>query len=488
MSARQNRLSLIITLLIVGLLPARFLGAETLDSVVQRTAADPRRSGARIGVHVVAAGSGRVIYSQRAGESFITASNQKLITAAAALEVLGEDYAFHTALYAAGPISDGTLQGDLIFRGGGDPTIGGRQADEEPEAVFARWAARLKDRGIGRISGDLVGDDLFFDREHFHPSWPAEQAWRWYYPPVSALAINDNSVVVRVKPGQEVGQRAQASLEPPTAAVELNVTCVTAAERHTVWFARHAGSRTIRVGGSARLGSSGYSHPVTVPEPALYAARTLAEALRSEGILLEGTVRLARAEEKDRWRGAQRLVERRADLVPVLRAAVQHSDNHYAEQAIKTIGAESAGVGSWETGLAQATAMLSKTGLQAREFNLDDGSGLSRQNRLSPAAITSLLLRERSLPRGEVFESLLARPGRPGTLRGRLTAEPYRSSVRAKTGYLHGVGALSGFATTRAGLQVAFSILVNDEVNPPGSYSMRETVDEICRAIVDYAR
>jgi D-alanyl-D-alanine carboxypeptidase/D-alanyl-D-alanine-endopeptidase (penicillin-binding protein 4) len=123
-------------------------------------------------------------------------------------------------------------------------------------------------------------------------------------------------------------------------------------------------------------------------------------------------------------------------------------------------------------------------GFRDNDFNLDDGSGLSRQNRLTPALLTGLLSRMWSSKHGPTMLSLLAAAGEEGTLERRLTAPPYRGNVRAKTGYINGVGALSGYATTRAGTEIAFSILINDST---GSFSMREVREAICRATVDYA-
>jgi D-alanyl-D-alanine carboxypeptidase/D-alanyl-D-alanine-endopeptidase (penicillin-binding protein 4) len=132
---------------------------------------------------------------------------------------------------------------------------------------------------------------------------------------------------------------------------------------------------------------------------------------------------------------------------------------------------------------------LREMGMRDRDFQLADGSGLSRKNMLTPALLTSVLMGMAGSAGAELeFASMLAAPGQEGTLRSRLRDPPYAGSVRAKTGYLNGVGALSGYATTTSGHQVAFSILVNDSHNPPGTYSMRETVDGICRAIVDHAR
>jgi D-alanyl-D-alanine carboxypeptidase/D-alanyl-D-alanine-endopeptidase (penicillin-binding protein 4) len=231
--------------------------------------------------------------------------------------------------------------------------------------------------------------------------------------------------------------------------------------------------------------SDGYSHRVTLRDPALYAVRTLRQALESAGIPVEGAARRLRpGESYDR---GDAVFLRRTSLVPVLRKMVRRSHNHYAEQVWKTVGAETSGVGSWEAGTARAAAMLRRMGFRAAEFSLADGSGLSRENRVSPALLTTLLTRMRLGEHGEVFASLLPAAGMHGTLDDRLDEPPYAGNVRAKTGYLNGVGALSGYATTRGGIEVVFSILVNDRVNPPGTYSMRRTVDPICRAIVDNA-
>jgi len=154
---------------------------------------------------------------------------------------------------------------------------------------------------------------------------------------------------------------------------------------------------------------------------------------------------------------------------------------------MKTIGAEAQGAGSWEAGAAGAAEILRRIGFSDDEFCLDDGSGLSRENELTPALVTSLLVEMARPPYGSAFAQLLPVAGVDGTLGRRLTEAPYRGNVRAKTGYLSGVGALSGYATTRSGVAVAFSILINDSHNPPGTYSMRQKLDAICRAIIDGA-
>ena len=444
-------------------------------------------TGARIGIHVVARGSGRVIYAREATQLLIPASNQKLVTALAGLRLLGEDYEFVTRLCADGPVRGGALQGDLILRGGGDPTIGGRYDEQTAREVFQDWGRQIRERGIHRVAGDLVADDSFFDRQWYHPNWSVPQAWKWYFAPVSAISINDNCVTLTVRPGAQPGEPARLSAAPVEAAFGLVNACETASSRHAIWFDRSAHETDITVGGYVRQGTAGYSHRVTVPVPALYAAEALKAALEGCGIRVDGSARMVRPGETQRYLWADTLCERRTPLLPVLRQMVKRSHNHYAEQVVKTVGAERAGEGSWKAGLACAAALLRSMGFRRNEFQLDDGSGLSRGNRLSPALLTTLLLHAERQPETRQFASLLAVPGESGTLRSRLREAPYGDGVRAKTGYLNGVGALSGYATTRSGTRVAFSILINDDHNPVGTYSMSRTADALCRLIVDHA-
>jgi len=477
-------------LVVLGILAgagAAQAASSSLEQAIQAVASDGPRARAQLGVHVVAVRTGRVIYSRNATKKFMVASNEKLVTAATALDALGEGYRFRTSVYADGRLADGVLQGNLVLRGGGDPTIGGRYEEESASDIFRRWARVLKAKGIGRVAGDVVADDTFFDGVHRHPDWSDYPAWKWYYACVSGLAIDDNCVVVTVKPASAAPSLAVLSIDPPSAPVRLVNGCKTSAKRHSIWFDRAAGSEQVRVGGYVRLGTKGYSHQVAVARPSLHAAVAFGRALQAEGISVEGVARLRRSGEALPVLSNRPLCQRETELVPVLSTMLKRSHNHYAEQVIKTVGAETKGVGSWRAGLGRAAEMLRRLGFDESDFSLADGSGLSRGNRLTPSFVTGLLLHMEQSPYADTFRSLLAVAGQDGTLSGRLREEPYAGNVRAKTGYLNGVGALSGYATTRSGIRVAFSILVNDSKNAPGTYSMREMVDAICRAIVDYA-
>jgi len=430
-----------------------------------------------------------VLFSRNGMQDFIPASNQKILVAAAALRELGRDYEFRTILWAKGRINAavGVLDGDLIIQSGGDPTLGSLSAAEEPLSQFQNWTAYLKQRGIRRITGDLVVDDTFFDRRHVHPDWPAQQQWREYCAPVGALCFQDNCVTVIVEPGAAVGESALVRLSPQVSVLEVSNRCKTDGSKNSVWLSRAPGSRTVVVGGQVRRGAGGCSGRITVAEPGLFAADAFRAALQEGGVRVEGKARLA-AEQDLRTKGEWRhLTERRTPLSSVLRTMLKHSQNMYAEQVVKTIGAEAAGEGTWKAGLRRMAALLEDLGFEAGPFGLADGSGLSRNNRLSPAIICAVLAEASGSEHQHSLHSLLAIGGEEGTLKRRMNDPQYRARVRAKSGYLAGVGALSGYADTPSGLRVAFSILINDYKHPSSNAGMKEIEDRIARAIADYA-
>ena len=478
-----------LVLLFLGLYIAAAVGQEAdLQQRIREALADTRLQGATVGVHVVALGTGRVLFSRNPMKKFSAASNQKLVTAATALSCLGEVYEFQTLLRAHGNLAGGALQGDLILEGRGDPCLGGRVEQEGALDTFEGWARLLKEGGVKSVGGDIIAHDLFFDAQYVHPDWPKEQLWKRYCAPVSALSANDNCVQITCKPGARAGQPALIAFSPDVAFLQLRNRCKTSSSRHAIWFSREGGSRLVTVGGQVSTKSGGYSGEVTVPEPALYAAALLKEALRREGIPVEGQVRLMQQSEKagePRW---PTLATKRSPLLQAMRVMLKRSHNLYAEQVIKTVGAESSGSGSWGSGLAEAEKMLRRIGFSADEFDLADGSGLSHNNRLTPALLTALLAEADRSDWGVTLRSLLPNAGTDGTLEQRLKEAPYRGNIQAKTGYIYGTGTLSGYARARSGLQVAFSILINDFKHKQGNYAMKQIEDSICRAIVDCAQ
>jgi len=480
---RGAALTLVVAFFLISALAARASGAShTLSEHVEAALTHPKLEKATVGVCVVAAGSGRLLYHRNAMESLIPASNQKLLTAATALAELGPDYRFRTELYVLRPRGPDADVGALYLRGGGDPTLSSPSAGYEAEAQFEEWAGLLTAEGVTRVAGDLIVDDSFFDREFVHPDWPARQLWREYCAPVGALSFHDNCVTVTVKPGARAGGPASVRIWPDVPLMEVKNLCKTSERRHLIWFDRQADSPLLRVGGHVRAGSGGYAGRASVPDPGLFAGQAFARVLQREGIELGGRVR--RGVLSDSLRRAEPLAVRSTPLTDVLRVMLEESHNGYAEHVIKTVGAETEGEGSWRAGLARTESLLRSLHFKAGQFKLADGSGISRNNRVTAALICAVLLEVERSGEGELLRELMASPGE-GTLARRFQEADYRDRVWAKTGYLHGVGALSGYARTRSGILVAFSVLINGF---PGSNSeMKRIEDGVVRAIIDHA-
>jgi D-alanyl-D-alanine carboxypeptidase/D-alanyl-D-alanine-endopeptidase (penicillin-binding protein 4) len=444
-----------------------------LNDAISQLLARPALKGVDAGVHVIRLSDGKPLIARQSEKLFIPASNQKLLTTAAALVDLGPDYEFRTTV--------GTAGRDLVVVGGGDPTIGGRFTDGDPTVYFRRWAGVLKSQRLTHFAGDLVVDDSFFDRQFVHPHWPKRDLGHWYAAPIGALALNDDCVDVRVAPGPRPDAPAEVSLVPATHyfTIENRTRTVATTKQHAPRVDRRGGSRTILADGGMYQRAQPITSWVTVDDPTLFFATVLREVLAQEGISVAGTIRRAAgAGQSGEFRPR---VLHRFRLGPAIRVTNKESQNFYAEQILKTIGAEH-GDGSWSGGRKAATHALKRLGLDPASFVLDDGCGLSREDRLSPRAITTLLQLMHRGEHGEQFRESLAVAGIDGTLARRLDDERYRGRVWAKTGSITGVRAISGYVQTRSGEWLAFSFLANNVRN-----SVREVQDDLCKLLVDYA-
>ena len=445
--------------------------APPLSESLNRLLDDPRLKRAAVSVRVLDLAGRKVLYDRDGDRLMIPASNVKLFTTAAALVRLSRNFEFRTFVGRAGS--------DLVVVGGGDPTIGARSKGDPYPQEFRDWAGVLKARGIRRIDGDLVVDDAWFDDQYVHPNWPRPQLHLWYCAPVAALVLGENCVQVLAQPGSKVGDPAQLSLVPRSDRLELrgSVRTVSSRSAHLWSLYRSPGSTTILAGGSFWLRAMPASAEVTVDDPPLYFGSALKASLQAEGIDVRGTVR--RRPGAGRERSFQPLLTHCTPLLPVLEVTNKESQNLYAEQLFKTLGAVE-GSGSWPGGRKTIEQILHKNvGLPLGDFVLDDGSGLSKQNRLSAAQLTRLLQWLFDRPEGELFRATLAVAGSDGTLERRFTAPALQGRIFAKTGSLSAVRALSGYVQTADGRWLAFSFLVNDCPR-----AVKDLQDRFCRILV----
>ena len=423
-----------------------------------------RRS--EIGVVVSRLGEQTPLASLNPARPLILASTTKLFTSAAALDRLGPDYKFRTRLYRDADVGvDGVLPGHLVVIGGGDPGISGRWYGDDPLAVFRPWAASLAKKGLRSVRDGLLLDISFFDDVQSHPDWPSEQEQRWYQAPVSALSYNDNIVLVRASGGLRPGSPVLLGFDPlgpPLLNLISNV--VTAARWTRVGVRREAGSHTVVAAG--RVGQNRtWVGDVTVPDPPLYFAAAFSQVLREAGIHVDAppSVMTEPSPVPSAFSGRVLVHTHETPILSALAVCNKRSQSFFAEQILKTLGAETRGRGTWESGRAEVAAFLTSLGLDATRYHLADGSGRAHSNRASAAAyvdfLTALATRWKHF---EAFKGTLAVSGDPdGTLRHRLQGDATAGKVWAKTGNVAGVVTLCGYVQGQSGQTYVFSILLN---------------------------
>ncbi len=419
----------------------------------------PALNHAIAGVHIRSVTDGRTIFSHNANKLFNPASNQKLLTTAAALYYLGPSYRFRTEVRRTGQLRAGVLDGDLYIVGRGDPTL-------TTETLFG-LVNEIAMRGIGRVTGDLYVDDTFFDRVFEGPGWDQEVGDHAYAAPVGALSVNFNTFAVRILPGAKVGGRLKAEVWPPAPSIQVLMRGKT--RRRGTRSRLYVGT-TRQPNDSVRLTVRGVL-PISahngrvirrrVHRPHQYAGEMIRELLKMRGIKVGGRVKVGAADPDSTTLVYTHWSAPLADVISTLN---KYSNNFMAEQILKTLGAEVSGVpGTWDKGNEAVAAFLTEIGVPADSFVLANGSGLNDANRVTPTQITLLLqqMHERFDLRAE-YVSSLAVAGASGTINGRFENSPAVSKLRAKTGTLTGVSALSGYVVTKSDEVLAFSVMMND--------------------------
>jgi serine-type D-Ala-D-Ala carboxypeptidase/endopeptidase (penicillin-binding protein 4) len=404
-----------------------------------------------------------------AGRLMMPASNMKIVTLAAAAEVLGWDYRFTTTLETSAPIESGVLNGDVYVRGGGDPSINAR--DGRAAAVLDEWASALRAAGIQEINGRIVGDDQAFDDEGIGQGWAWDYLQFGYAAPVGALQFNENLASLAVRPGAQAGDPAEVTLSPGAGLRLMNrVATVPSGSPNELAYRRRIDEPILEVTGSVTTDSKPLNRTVAVVNPTLYFAQSLKDALIERGIRVSGPA----VDLDDIAAELMASPERRvlvATQSPTLReiavVLMKVSQNLYAETLVKAMGSARGGLGTFDGGLAAVRATLASWNLPQDSFVLADGSGLSRNNYVTAQALTSILERTFKTERDrDPFYASLPIAGKDGTVSTRMRRTRAEGNAVAKTGSIANVRSLSGYVHTRDGETLVFSILANDFVIP----------------------
>jgi D-alanyl-D-alanine carboxypeptidase/D-alanyl-D-alanine-endopeptidase (penicillin-binding protein 4) len=502
---------------------------SSLAAQITSVLAQPHLGSAHWGILVKDLETGAVIYSLNPEQLFLPASNAKLFTTAAALSMAKADYRFLTSVETESPIdSNGRLQGDLVIVGRGDPNISGRvlpytlKTERTPPhtQVLEELADQVAARGLKIVDGDLIGDDTFYSPQRYGEGW-AQDDLQWIDgAPVSALSFNDNVLFLNIQPGEHEGDKALVTAEPETNYYEIDNRIVTTAAgvKRQIGLHREIGSRKVLLWGNIPLGDAGVKEALAVDDPAEFAAQLFRAMLERRGITITGKTRARHGDlaqffdlnnanasttpaagnrRQDCCMQAEQPAPSPAPPATVLakhlslpfiedvRIINKTSQNLHAELALRLVGKLGGQGGSFQGGAYEVKQFLLQAGLNEDDFVLLDGSGLSRRDLVTPAAVVQLLTYAAHQTWGADYEGSLPIAGVDGSLSERFLHSPASGLIHAKTGTLSHVNALSGYGQTLRGRRFAFSIFCNN--HDLQSAKVLAAIDSIVTALVNAA-
>jgi len=471
---------------------------------------DPRADHATWGMSVVDLATGSSLYAENANKLLQPASNTKLFTTATALALLGPDYKFLTTIESMRRADkSGRIAGDLFLVGHGDPNLSGRVLPyvrkTERLTPHTRILEELADEvalaGVKVVDGDVVGDDSYFVYERYADGWTQDDLMWDYGAPVSALAVNDNLVFASIKPGERLGARALLTLDPYTSyySVRNLVTTSAPGTLRNIGIVREPGSLEVTFWGTIPMGDPGDDEALAIEDPATCNAQLFRDLLQQRGIVVRGK---ARAQHSQSWQYSppqinQPLVvppaatparitlaqHQSVPLIEDLRVINKISQNLHVEILLRLIGKLHGVSGSISGGLdAEGKFLSEQVHIDPAELSLHDGSGLSRSGLATPHAFTQLLQYAYAQPWAAQFRDTLPVAAEDGSLSTRFKGTIAADHVEAKTGQLGEVNSLSGYAVTKLGHNIAFSIILDHHTL--GNTKAKQMIDDIVNAIL----
>ncbi len=414
----------------------------------------------------------------------VPASVAKLVSAATASEAVGWDYRFETTLRGTGPLVDGTLRGDLIVAGSGDPAIGGRGGDDMAALVNA-----LKDLGIRRIEGRVVGDDDAIEEPRPQSTWGWDDLGYATGAIFGALNFAENRMGVTVTPAAAEGGTTTLTVDPQSASRPLINRTVTgrAGSPPLIWPEQRPGETALTIAGSLPAGAAPVPLSVSSGNPTYWFANRLKYSLQQGGLEVTGeAVDIDDVMPKPDLAATTLLHTYRSHpLSEMVQPMLKESINLYGEAAMR-LNAPRGTLPTNDAALEGLRTKLASWGIAADAQQLVDGSGLSRRDVISPEALMAVLRRMSVAGATSPFFTALPTAGVDGSLAARMSGTAAERNVHAKTGTMSNIRSLAGYVTTRDGEPLAFVIMVNN-FEGTGATAV-QAIDAIAVALAEFSR
>ncbi|MEH7417318.1 D-alanyl-D-alanine carboxypeptidase/D-alanyl-D-alanine-endopeptidase [Neobacillus drentensis] len=447
---------------------------QQLNQIIMK---DPALQGAIAGISVRSAQNGAILYDYQGDVRLRPASNMKLLTAAAALKVLGENYTFLTEVQTDAKEIKKTMSGNLYLKGNGDPTL--------LKEDFENMAMAIKKLGVKKIKGNLVADDSRYDHVRYSLDMPWSDETTYYGAQISALTVSptkeydSGSIQVKVQPGTKIGERVKVTVTPETNYVKIMNRAVTVAEdgKKKITIEREHSKNTVTIEGTLPLKAKDKKEWIGVWEPTRFAATVFRQALADHGITVTGKIKTGPVPEQAKLLTKHQSMPLSELLVPFMKL----SNNVHAEMLIKEMGMVKEGEGSWEKGLAILKSEVAKLGIDPNTMVIRDGSGISHVDCIAANQLSFALFSVQKEKWFPVYLNALPVAGKPekmvgGSLRKRMKNPSTAGRVKAKTGTLSTVTSLSGYVNTKSGQTMIFSILLNNMLDETKGKKIEDTL------------
>lgn len=496
MKTYMTRLAALVATILLSI-PAAGQQASDISQALKTIASDPALSNALIGV-CIRTEDGSTLAQINPHTMMAPASNMKLITTGAALHTLGSGFRYRTQIGYTGHIQDGTLEGDLYIIGGGDPTTGSTDSIAvRLTSTFASWEKMIRNAGISKIEGHIIGDGRWSEGMAEEPTWSFQDIGVYYGTGVTGLMFYENMLSFNAQPGAEVGTPVRFSASyPQTPWMEIRNEATTGrkgiGDETYMFTSEFAPIAAIRGSFGIDRGKKRVDFSNKFPE--YTCARYFEDYLKGKGISCSkgaADFRLKNGWLQERCDTAAVTIIGHTESPDLRRIAftTNHvSNNLYAETLFKTLGEHIYGSTTYESSRKALEEALREMGLAPdKGLSIQDGSGLSRQNYASADFFCRFLKAMMDSPAYEDFLRSLPQPGGNGSLQYNMKNYPaeLRRRIRVKSGSMNGVRCYSGYVLPRTaeGKTIIFSILTGNSTAP--TWKTRQLLDKMMAVIAE---
>jgi D-alanyl-D-alanine carboxypeptidase/D-alanyl-D-alanine-endopeptidase (penicillin-binding protein 4) len=458
-------------LLLFILLPLTFAANSQADSAVRRFLSAPYMKGASVSICIRDVAADSIIYGYDAEREVVPASVMKIVTTSAALEILGENFRFETALMYDGNIENGVLNGNLYICGGGDPTTGSADAGDDKNAVFREWISAVKQAGIKKINGAVIADESIFDTEGVSMKWMREDLGSYYGQGCYGLNIFDNRYSLVLKTGQ-AGSRPEITATKPDMnglAFHNYLVASDKAERDSIYITGFPYSNERYLYGAVPANKTNITVEGDIPEPALFLSEYFVKMLHGEHIAVSGKSSCHRIlAQEGMWHPQNRKLLTTTYSKPLkelIKITNRVSSNLYADAFLKTAGLKYRGnevISSFDRGVRTIQKHWQEKGIDVSSLRMHDGSGLAPTDRLTAKILCDILsCMAAKSAYSKTFTESIPKAGLEGTVRNTLKGSRLQGVARLKSGSMSLVRSYAGYVA-KDGKQYTVAILVNN--------------------------